>query len=697
VIRLGIDIGGTFTDVVLIDDETGRLETAKAPTTISNPSVGAIEAVAAAVGEDPAERQGVGMIVHGTTLVANAIIERKGEPTALLTTKGFRDVLEIGREHRYEMYDLMVELPEPLVPRNLRLEIDERTLADGTVVRGVDRESVELLTSELAKRGIGSVAVALIHSYRNPEHEQTVGRIISEVVPELRVSLSADVAPEIKEYERTYTTVCNAYVQKLVDTYLEDLERRIRDLGLDAPLMLMLSSGGTATVDTGRRFPVRLLESGPVGGVTAAARVSECAGFQDVLAFDMGGTTAKISIIEQGQPRRAPELEVARCYRFTRGSGLPVRIPVIDMVEIGAGGGSIGRVNPLGLLAVGPDSAGADPGPVCYGRGGDQPTVTDADLVLGYLGPDSFLGGRMSLDIDRARTAIRRELAEPLGLSITEAAWGVHRLVDETMAGAARVHAGERGKDLRRFTLFASGGAGPVHACGVADLLGSPGVIVPPKAGVGSALGLLSAPLAFDAVHTSISGIDEVDWREVATIIDRLEQRGRRVLASAGLPSGDMAVSYSADIRYVGQGHEITVPLDSDLLARAPRDHMAARFATEYAAVYGRASSRLPVEVVNWRVGVSGPRPPIVLGTQAQNGSGDRPPEPTGDRLVYLFEARDFVRVPVYDRYSLGTGNRIAGPAIVEETESTTVVAARATARVDSTGSLIIDLGGTNT
>jgi N-methylhydantoinase A len=695
--RLGIDIGGTFTDVVVIDDKTGQIQATKVPTTMSNPAIGAIDAVSTIVGNSQVHVDAVELVVHGTTLVANAIIERKGDRTALFATKGFRDVLEIGREHRYEMYDLMVELPQPLVPRNLRLEIDERILADGSISRGVNREGVQLLTSELVARGVGAVAVSLLHSYRNPEHERAVANIISEVAPKLRVSLSADVAPEIKEYERTSTTVCNAYVQKLVDTYLDDLERRLHDLGLTTPLLLMLSSGGAGTVETGRRFPVRLLESGPVGGVTAAARLSERSGYPDVLAFDMGGTTAKIAIVDQGQPRRAPELEVARCYRFTRGSGLPVRIPVVDMVEVGAGGGSIGRIDPLGLLAVGPDSAGADPGPACYGKGGHEPTVTDADLVLGYIGPNSFLGGRMPLDVDRARAAIRSKLAEPMGLSITEAAWGVHRVVDETMAGAARIHAGERGQDLRRFAVFASGGAGPLHACDVARLLGSPRVIVPPGAGVGSALGLLSAPIAFDAVHTSIAPIDGLDWFEVGEIIARLERHGRTMLEPANLAPGDVTVRCSADMRYVGQGHEITVPLDRELFERSPRRHIAERFATEYAAVYGRAPSHMPVEVVNWRVSTSGPLPPIPLGSKAPIGDGERLAEPTTERLAYLPEAENLVRVPVYDRHSLATGDRIVGPAIIEEPESTAFVSPHATARIDNHGILIINLGDMHT
>ncbi|MFQ5426716.1 MAG: hydantoinase/oxoprolinase family protein, partial [Gaiellales bacterium] len=565
-LRLGIDIGGTFTDLTLLDDVSGEIVLNKALTTPDDPSVAVEQVASEALDQANASRERIDRVIHGTTLVANAIIERAGDRTALITTRGFRDALEIAREHRCDMYDLFLEHPRPLIPRYLRLEVDERILADGTVLRPLDTAEVEALAHELAENDVRAVAVSLLHSYRNPEHEREVGRIVRERSPATRVSLSSDISGELKEYQRTSTTACNVYVQDLVERYLSDLEQRLDGLGIQAELLVMLSSGGLATVETGRQFPVRILESGPAGGALAAAALGGRAGYGDLLSFDMGGTTAKLSVVESGRPLTTPEFEVDRAYRFKKGSGLPVRIPVIDMVEIGAGGGSIARVDRLGLLRVGPDSAGADPGPACYGRGGSQPTVTDADVVLGYVDPGSFLGGDMTLDVEAARASIVDRVGKPLGLDVAEAAWGIHKVVNESMASAARVHLTERGKDQRAFPIFAFGGAGPVHAYGVGALLGSPSVVVPIGAGVGSTLGFLTAPLVFDFVRTSLERLDAIDWDHVNAQLDQMAAEGSALLERSGVAPREVSIERAGDMRYVGQGHEGPVRLPGDRL-----------------------------------------------------------------------------------------------------------------------------------
>src|SRR3990170_4745340 len=475
--RVGADIGGTFTDLLLVGEDR-RATIHKTLTTPGDPSQAVETALSQALGEGMAEARGRGTLVHGTTLVTNAIIERTGAPTALLTTAGFRDALEIGREHRYELYDLNLEFPKPLVPRYLRLDVPERVAADGSVLRSLDEGFVRRLVSELQAKGIRAIAVSYLNSFRNPVHERRTAEIIAEVAPEIRISLSSEVVAEIREFQRTSTTAANVYVQERVSNYLRELSHRFDRIGFQGSFFVMLSSGGIATAETAARFPVRLLESGPAAGALAAAHLGARAGFPDLLSFDMGGTTAKLCAVEGGRPLKTHDFEVDRVYRFRRGSGLPIKIPVIDMIEIGAGGGSIARVDALGLLKVGPESAGADPGPVCYSQGGREPTVTDADLVLGYLDPGYFLGGNMRLDIEAARRALSLP-ARRLGLSVEQVAWGIHKIVNENMANAARAHLGERGKDPRRLPLFAFGGAGPVHGYRVAEILHLPALISP--------------------------------------------------------------------------------------------------------------------------------------------------------------------------------------------------------------------------
>jgi N-methylhydantoinase A len=691
--RIGVDIGGTFTDLLLVDDSSGEVTIVKTLTTPADPSDGVDSGVREALAAAGTSPSLVRNVIHGTTLVTNAIIERTGDPTALITTRGFRDVMEIRREHRYDMYDLAVDPPRDIVPRYLRFEVDERVLSDGTILRALDCAEAERLIAAIASRGIKAIAVALLHAYRNPVHEHRIRDIAHQVAPDVEISLASDVVPEIKEYERTSTTICNAYVKKLVDRYLAELERKLREVGIRGELTIMLSSGGVATVETSREFPIRLLESGPAAGALAGAHLGRLAGHLNLLSFDMGGTTAKVCLIEDGKPLRASQLEVDRVYRFKKGSGLPIKIPVIDMIEIGAGGGSIASVDTLGLLQVGPESSGADPGPACYGQGGSAPTVTDADLVLGYLDPHFFLGGQMPLDIEAARSAIEERVAGPLGLGVTQAAWGIHQVVNENMANAARIHTIERGKNARQFPILAFGGAGPVHACGVAGILHTPTIILPLGAGVASTLGFLTAPLSFDFVRTSIEPLDEIDWDEVNEIRTAMERQGFALLERSGVAADDISVAYSADVRYIGQGHEVTVPFPVGTLGPASRQNIIDEFEGVYRRLYGRVADGVPHEVVNWRVTVSGPAPSLDLRrSSASNGHPAGRSSIKGCRPVYFAEYADYHETPVYDRYRLAPGMRITGPAIVEERESTAVVGPAATAVVDELSNLIVRL-----
>jgi N-methylhydantoinase A len=683
--RIGVDIGGTFTDLLLVTED-GSATIRKTLTTPGNPSLAVETALRAALDPGGARRGEHSTLIHGTTLVTNALIERKGAPTALFTSAGFRDALEIGREHRYELYDLNLELAKPLVPRHLRFDVPERAAADGSVLRALDEGYVQRLTSELYAKGIRAIGVSYLNSFRNPLHERRTREIIRDVAPEIRVSLGCEVAPQIGEYQRTSTTVANVYVQERIATYLKELEEHLDRSGLVVSFFVMLSSGGIATVETASRFPVRLLESGPAAGALAAAHIGSLGGHPDLLSFDMGGTTAKLCAIENGRPLKTQEFEVDRVYRFRRGSGLPIRIPVIDMIEIGAGGGSIARVDALGLLKVGPDSAGAEPGPACYGRGGKEPTVTDADLLLGYLDPDYFLGGTMRLDVDAARQALLG-LAQRLGLAVEKAAWGIHQIVNENMANAARAHLGERGKNPRRMPLYAFGGAGPVHGYRVAEILHLPALISPFGAGVGSTFGLLVAPLAFDFVRSAYSRLATLDWQFVNSLLDEMTLEGRAVLEGSGLAPEQIGYQRSADMRYVGQGHEVSVPLPEGILGPEHGPVVTAAFEEAYRQRYGRSVPDVALEVIHWRLIACGPQPAMNfrLALATPCGSALK-----GRRPAYFPERSGYAETPVYDRYLLKSGDAFAGPAIVEERESTLIIGARGRARVDERLNVIV-------
>jgi N-methylhydantoinase A len=686
--RVGIDIGGTFTDLVLIDDASGGRAIGKVLTTPDDPSEAVEQVLRGLLEREDVDASQLKTIIHGTTLVTNALIERRGTATALLTTEGFRDAVAIGTEHRYDMYDIFLEKPEPLVPRSLRYGVRERVLDDGSVLRDLDEEQVRAIAGELLERRIGAVAVSFLHGFRNPVHEQRVAEILAEEAPGVVVSLSSEVSPEIREYERTSTTIANVYVRPLVERYLQRLEERLRRLGFDGSFYVMLSNGGTASVETACRFPVRLLESGPAAGALAAAFYGEAAGFSDVLSFDMGGTTAKACLIDGGEPLTSTDFEVARVYRFKKGSGLPVKTSVIEMIEIGAGGGSIARVGPLGLPKIGPESAGADPGPACYGRGGEEPTVTDADLLLGYLDPDFFLGGRMRLNYRAAEKAMRK-ISDALGVDPLKAAWGVHQVVDENMANAARVHAVERGKDPRKYLLLAFGGAGPVHAHRVARALGVPGFVAPLGAGTASAFGFLCAPLSFDLARSLYGRLDELDWDAANAALAEMEEEGRELLRASGVADEDVLVRRLGEMRYVGQGHEVGVKLPEGTLGPDDVGGISAGYREEYRRLYGREGPDVPLEAITWRLEVSAPRPEIL---QEERGRDPRALDEArkGKREIYLPEKDGFAAVPVYDRYRLDPGVAFDGPAVVEERESTVIVGPDSRAEVDGSRNLIV-------
>jgi N-methylhydantoinase A len=684
---LAIDIGGTFTDVVLLDPEADELVAGKILTTYPDPSAGVLEGTRKLFADWEVEAGSVGRTIHGTTLITNALIERKGALTGLITTDGFRDALEIGREGRYDIYDLFLERPEPLAQRRLRREVPERLDSRGEVLQPLDEEAVREACQFLKGERVEAVAVVYLHSYVNTEHERRTEELVRELLPDVAVSVSHQVAPEFREYERTSTTVANAYVQPMAEGYLRELEGGLRDLGVLAPLHIMLSNGGSCAVDTASQFPVRLVESGPCGGALSAAYWGQIAGEEDVLAFDMGGTTAKAIITSGGQFPLASESEVARVYRFKKGSGLPLLVPVMDMIEIGAGGGSIAHLSDLGLPVVGPESAGADPGPACYGQGGTQPTVTDSDLVLGMLNADYFLGGVMTLDTAAARRAVAA-LGEQIDMGVQGAALGIQQLVDENMANAARVHAAERGLDIRSHTLVATGGAGPVHACGLAQRLGLNRVIVPPAAGVGSAFGLMLAPISFDFVRTFVCRLEDLDIDFLSGMMAELEAQGRQIVRDAGVASTQVRVLRSADMRYVGQGFEIRVDLPEEEFDGAMVGRIQDSFDAEYKRLYGRLCDGVSVESVHWRVTVTGPRPnPGRMKIRRMAGHGGDVEK--GSRPVF-FDDGGSVDVPAFDRYQLEVGFSQHGPLIIEEAESTTVVRPGWSCKVGGDGEILL-------
>jgi N-methylhydantoinase A len=679
--RLGVDIGGTFTDVAL---EVGvRRYSGKILTTPQAPERAVIAAIRSVLQEAGLRPRDLSIIIHGTTLATNAIIERKGARTALVTTEGFRDTIEIRHENRFEQYDVNIDLPPPLVPRRYRFVVPERIDARGRIIQPLDEAAVERLADILAAQRIESVAVGFLHSFANPVHERRTRDILAERLPGVTVTLSSDVSPEMREYERFSTACANAYVQPMMGRYLANLASLLRGDGFACPLFLMLSGGGLTTVETAIRFPVRLVESGPAGGAIFASHIARQCGLDKVLSYDMGGTTAKICLIDDYQPQTSRAFEVARIYRFKKGSGLPLRIPVIEMVEIGAGGGSIARVDRLQRITVGPDSAGADPGPACYGRGGARPTVTDADLLLGRIDPAGFSGGRMALDRAAADAAVQREVADPLALALPLAAFGISEIVDENMANAARVHAIESGKDARGRTLVAFGGAAPLHAARMADKLGLDRVLVPSNAGVGSAVGFLRAPIAYEIVRSQLQRLDAFD-AAAANALLRAMRAEAEAIVRRGEPEAPLSETRSAFMRYRGQGHEIAVPLPVRPYRAEDAGELLAAFEAAYRRLYSRVIPGVEVEVLSWVLLLSGPVPPA--GDTAPAAPPVSYPAPRRRRAVFDPDGADFVEVAIYDRAALAPGAVVPGPAVIVEDETSTVVNRNFDAHIDAFG-----------
>jgi N-methylhydantoinase A len=680
--RLAIDIGGTFTDLVL--ELPDRTLSTKLLTTHVSPDEAVIAGAQSILRQAGIAPSALDLVIHGTTLATNALIERKGARTALITTAGFRDSLEIAYEHRFEQYDLYMERPEPLVARDLRLEVPERLAADGSVLLPFDEASLQRLVPTLQENRIEAVAISFLHSYINPDHEERARAAITRLLPDLATSISSEVCREIREYERTSTVVANAYVLPMMARYLARMQEGLRQIGANCPLLLMMSSGGICTVETALRFPVRLVESGPAGGAILARHVAARGGYDRAISFDMGGTTAKITLIDDYTPQQSRHFEVARAYRFAKGSGFPVRIPVIDMVEIGAGGGSIARVDSLRRIVVGPDSAGASPGPACYSRGGTHPTVTDADVVLGRIDPVRFAGGKIALDPARAEHAVAQDIGTTLAMSPRDSARGIAEIVDETMASAARVHAVENGKETSGRTLIAFGGAAPLHAVRLAQKLGMHRIVVPPGAGVGSALGFLGAPIAYEVVRTLLVRLGALDAATVDSLFAGMRAEAEAVVR-LGVATGELVETRTGFMRYRGQGHEVAVPLPN-----GPLDPTALRaaFDTTYAHVYGRVIPKLEIEAVTWTLSLAEPHdlPKQFAVTQTATAA-----TPVGSRAMLETTSGETVDAAVYLRASLTEGASLHGPAVIVEDGTSTIVPAGYVARISAGDDIVIE------
>ncbi len=688
---LGIDIGGTFTDIVIYDHDAGTHVASKVLTTHEDPALGVIEGTRALLAAAGIAASSIVRVVHATTLFTNALIERKGAVTGLITTSGFRDSLEIGRERKYELYDLQIRNPAPLVPRNLRCEAGGRIGSDGGELAPLAVAEVAECAQTLVRAGCESIAIVFLNAWANGAHELAAARIVRERFPRVAVTTSAEVVSEIREYERASTAVANAYVKPLAERYLDRMADDLGALGIGAPLLLMLSNGGLTHVEEARRTPVQLLESGPAAGALAAAHFG--AEDRNLLAFDMGGTTAKLSLIDDGEPLLAWGFEAARQRRFVEGSGLPIRISTIELIEIGAGGGSIARTDEIGLLKVGPESAGSHPGPACYALGGTQPTVTDANLVLGILNPDYFAAGTVRIDPAAARLALGT-LAGQLGLSVEKTAWGIHDVVSENMASAARVHIAERGRDPRRYSLLTTGGGGPVHGHYVAKKLGLKQLICPPSAGVASALGLLAAPARIDRVATVNMTLDGGDFAVLERAFVRLEDEARSVIAATGLPLAELRVARAGDGRFAGQGFNLVFDLPPGPYDRgapsATAQTLAASFERAYREKFARTPPQVAMELVNIRVTVSAPIPGAALHSAAAPAGSIIV---TSRRRVYFPEAGDYLDTQVLQREQLPAGFDFAGPALVEEPGSTLVVGPGGRGHVAASGNIVVALG----
>lgn len=692
-LRLGFDIGGTFTDFVLLDPETGRQTIAKCLTTPHDPSEGVRRGLQELFDAAGVDADALEVAVHATTLITNALIERRGARTALISTAGFRDTVEMATELRYDNYDVQMEMPTPLADRDLRFDVAERLDRDGNVVVPLDEEDLRRIAAELRAQKVQAAAIVFLHAFRNPAHERRAAEILAEEVPGLLVSCSSTVSPEIREYERSTTTLANAYVQPIVADYLDATSETLSERGYKRPLHIMVSSGGVSSAETVKQLPIRMLESGPTAGVLAAIEYGRRMGMPNLVTFDMGGTTAKIGLVINHEAKKSTVFEVGRVSRFQKGSGLPIRLPVVELIEIGAGGGSIAQVDGLGLLSVGPRSAGSAPGPACYGRGGSEPTVTDANVVLGYLNPANFLGGDMALDAPAAHGAIESKLAKPLGMDVARCAQGIFQVVNENMLSACKVHIAERGEDPRNFYLFSFGGAGPVHAYELARALGMRGVVVPPGAGAASAYGLVASPVAFDLVRSHVADLGQAEWRPIRSVYEAMEAEGERILAEAGVDAaGGASVRRFMDLRHLGQGREVSVEIGEEIFASGNLAAVSRAFYDAHTQRYGHAHRHLPVELITCRMTVSGPGMSHAAPAVSVTERAPAAVQPKGTRPVFFPESGGYVETAIYERSALVPGVKLPGPAIVEERECTIVAGPSADLRVDRLGSLFLEL-----
>jgi N-methylhydantoinase A len=671
-LSIGIDVGGTFTDFFLYDFSSRRVETGKLLTSASEPEKSIVEGIRNGLDRLGARGEDIQSIIHGTTLIVNAIIERKGARTGLLTTKGFRDIIEARKEKRYDLYDLGLELPAPLVARRYRLGVTERLDSSGKILTALSESEVESAAEYLKSVGIESLAICFLHSYRNPIHEKRAAELIRNRFPLLPVSLSSEVVPEIREYERFSTTIANAYTLPLISKYLNSLTLQLKGIDYEREILVMLSHGGIATQEIGRRYPIRLVESGPVGGVFGAVKIAQDNKLANILCFDMGGTTAKLCVVNQLQPSITTEYEVARVHRFKRGSGISLRLPAIDLLEIGAGGGSIAKLNSLGFIEVGPESSGSMPGPSCYGFGGIEPTVTDADLILGYLRPDYFLGGDQRIDPESAKRSVAEKIANPLGVDTLAASMAIYQTVNENMANAARIYLSERGENSEKYTLVAFGGAGPVHAAALARALGIHHILVPRFAGVASALGFLVAPKSFETVRTYICRLENFDLAKVTALLEEMIEEGRSVLKKAEIADDQIQFQIKADMRYVGQKHEVTVPIaaKTESLDAA---YLLECFEVEYGRIFGRTYPEIPIEALSWRVVSSAPAVSLDSIHSSSQNMNDRD-QLLAWRDVVESSGSSTAKWPVYQWSELSVAKRFIGPALIEDPYTTVVV-----------------------
>lgn len=682
--RIAVDIGGTFTDIALANGTS--LYTAKTLTTPQNPVHGVIEVIRIACNDAACKTESISSVIHGTTLATNALIERKGAQVGLITTEGFRDIIEIAYERRYDQYDIFIDKPDLLVTRENCWTVPERVAADGSVLQELDTGKLNSLLKAIDKRGVVSLAICLLHSYANPAHEIALRDWIQTRRPRLSITLSSEVCPEIREFDRACTALANAYIKPLMASYLNELSIALIDEGIAAPLFIVTSGGGMTTLDTATRFPIRLVESGPSGGAVLAAKIAQECQVDSALSFDMGGTTAKLCLIDQGEPQRARQFEIGRAARFVKGSGLPVRIPVVEMIEIGAGGGSIARVDALQRLAVGPDSAGSDPGPACYGLGGQQPTVTDADVALGFIDARAFAEGRVKLRVKSARNAIKSRIASTLKLGTNQAAYGISQMVDENMSNAARIHAVEHGKEVSARTMIAFGGNGPLHATRIAEKVGVNKIIIPCNPGVGSAVGFLGAPISYEIIRSLYMRGDDFDHGAITRLFTEMEREGRAVVR-AGAANAMLQEKRLAFMRYQGQGHEIEIELPAGKFGAQLGKQIRQRFDTLYERRYGRTIPNVDVEIINWAFIVATPGEPT---RKLPTARKLRPARSSTKRRIYWGQQRKTLEFSCYQRAKLKAGDYITGPALIIEPQTTTLVSPGFNATLDKVGNLIL-------